>query len=631
MFKKAANLDFLVNDFSMGMDWTTPPARVGLRWLVDAKNVNLTTFKSPEKRGGCVKLYSTAYSTNEVETLYEYSAPTGTKYLLVVCGTKLGYYGSGAWHDLVTLTDGLRCYLATLNGYCFGANGTDAMFKIRNTTGTTFTTSALGIAAPTAVPTVTTTTGTLTGSFKWVYAYKRSSDGLIGNYSTATAATSLNGSTAGKAVVTITYSANAEVDYVVLYRTFDLLDPDNDSTSYFKVTEIANVVGTGTTTINDETADNSLTTQAENDNTVPPLAKFLVVHKDRMIYAHCPGEANGGSLFMISKVGQPEAVPSANYHYFDREDGTDITGIASLPDYLIVFKKNKIAVMEGEFEQWYPISSGIGCIAPWCIINLGDKVVFLSEEGIKCTDGRAVYDIGKKLQPLARSLYLNETAGAEYTGCYYPEKKQFHINLYHASYNAFVLVGHWLASLYMEVPVEYSSEDIYVGWTYHDYPNHYFYSFGTYTDSNGITRLVAGSTTGFIYQLDSGYQDESYNVNMIIETGWFDLGAPPGLTKTLREINVIYAANNTGTVKLYYDVDFVRNTEYITLTGGGAAYAGYAYSNLAYAGVDGTQTENLAVDESACGRVFRFRVEDTSGNSFMLFSIQPFFRVEGIR
>jgi hypothetical protein len=46
---RAASRTFLIDDFSMGLDWTTPSSRLRPGYVADAKNVNLNQFKAFEK------------------------------------------------------------------------------------------------------------------------------------------------------------------------------------------------------------------------------------------------------------------------------------------------------------------------------------------------------------------------------------------------------------------------------------------------------------------------------------------------------------------------------------------------------------------------------------------------------
>jgi hypothetical protein len=275
----------------------------------------------------------------------------------------------------------------------------------------------------------------------------------------------------------------------------------------------------------------------------------------------------------------------------------------------------------------------------------------MSEEGLKATDGRLVYDLGKRLGALNRAQYFTTTAAVDYTSIYYPEKCQLYTNLYHTTLNNIILVGHLLESLYAEMGEEssgpLSSQLQHVGYTYHEYDNHLynvtpasshaFRTLGTYTDSGGITRPIAGSDDGFVYLLDSGvhdvdYADASNDTTINIETGWSPLGVEEQLTKTLRGIHVRYSSDVTalaGSAKLYYDVDFTRGSNYVSLTGGGAAYTSgpMLTSNYNFLGV----SENLGVIDTAVGKMFRFRVSDTSHNNFSLLSITPYFRTENRR
>jgi len=619
-----APLSFTIDDFTFGLDWVSPQHRVGLGWVTDAKNCNLTSYKALQKRRGIAKLIDTPLQSGKhVTGIFEYIAQSKS-YLLVTAGSKLGYYDFdiSSWKLLQDgLEDGARPSFVTHGYYCFMANGYNDNLKIFENT-----VNRVGIEAPSSAPTISVglLTG-LTGTYKYKYAYKRTFDNFVSN---ASDETDLIEVTNQSVSVEVKASNDHQVDAIVIYRTLDTADPNNTSTIFYRVTELPNEDGRFEDDINDNDLENVL---SESDNTPPPKAKFIILHKDRMIYANCPDEQDGGSLFLFSKVGQPEACPSSNYQYVDRSDGNEITGLGSLPDYLVVFKRNKIAVMEGNFEEWYIISNGIGCIAPYSIINMHDKIVFLSEEGWKATDGKEVYDISKKLHPLIASKYYSYEQAREYSGVYYPLNRQMVLLMRQSEYSHIVLCGHWLASLYMDVPIEAATEEQYVGWTYHMYDHHEFKTLGTYTDSEGITRILAGNNDGIIYQLDNGYDDDGYDIEVNIETGWLPLFESSAITKTLRYITCHYTSLLPGSVKVYYDADYNRGNQYITLTRGGSAYAGQAYAGGSYAGTEGIFTELLPVEDDVTGRVFRFRIYDNSTNNFSILSIIPAFRLEGYR
>lgn len=625
---KSAQLHFALEDFSLGLDWSTSSLQLDPRRLLNAQNFNLTKFRGLEKRGGVDKLYATTGgSSTTIKTLYEYKARNGTNYVLVALGTKIRAYYSSAWNDLKTsLTTGLNYSFATHQGYCYGANGTDANFKLLNTTSYT-----VGIAAPSAAPTTADSSGSgLTGNFKHVYAYKRAADTgftneLMGNYSSASTAVSITDSGID---VTVVASANTEVDNIVIYRTLDLGDGETVATQYYKVVELAN----SNATYEDTVADNDLTTLSEADNTVPPKAFYVILHKDRMFYANCPDEDTGGSLVMWSKYGKGEAVPSTNYQYFDREDGEDITGISSIGDYIVVFKKNKIAVIEGDFEQMYTISFGIGCIAPYAIISLEDKVVFISEEGWKAFDGANIYDLSKAINILAQGGWYTIDKKLLYSAVYYPEKTQMHFLMTHSTADNMVMVGHFLVPLIAEFGSisEQKTEPI-VGWTNHSYPNQDISCFGSYTDTNGIKRIIAGDNGGFVYQLDTGTDDDSSNIECVMRTGWLDLGRPVSHSKTVRVLNFAYATTVTGTIN--YAVDTLDDDESIdvftgTLSGKNASACGASYAGKSYCGFQ-VISENVKAKGTA--RMFRFNIDNNNQQGLAILGLGMKFRDQGSR
>jgi hypothetical protein len=194
-----------------------------------------------------------------------------------------------------------------------------------------------------------------TGTYLYKVCYKRNAwNALIGNPSAASSSIDAVNNTID---VGVTASTQADVDKIVIYRTHD------GGSTYYKHSEVANT----TATIVDNTADSALSIELVETNTVPPKSKFIVLHLDRMVYLNLPDDSDTGSesKIMWSKAGIPEAVPASNYQFFDRDDGEDITGGASIGDYLVVFKRNKISVLTGDFDEsseLYTTEYGVGCI-----------------------------------------------------------------------------------------------------------------------------------------------------------------------------------------------------------------------------------------------------------------------------
>jgi len=464
-------------------------------------------------------------------------------------------------------------------------------------------------------------TSGLTGLFAYAYAFKRSDEELIGNYKSSMDATDTEDQKIliSNSSVNISYtkSADTKVDKIVIYRTLNLINEDNETTQYYKVTEVSNA----TSTYEDDTPDNDLTTLASSSNTLPPKATYVAIHKDRIFYLNCPDEDDGGSLFMFSKSGKSEACPSSNYQYFDKQDGEDITGGASIGDYFVIFKRNKMAVMEGSFEEWYTVSYTIGCIAPKSIIVVGNVVYFLSEEGWKSFDGVNLMDISTKMQYAVDQGYLDTTTGTEIHGAYSTPKKKF-VWISDKSGSRYGYVAHSLERLRQDVS-QGEAPGLLFGWTVYEYDfddTDYFTTIASYKDGSGVTQLAAGTSKGFIYKLDNTEQDNARNYTFTIETGWSSLNTPAAITKIQRKITLQYALGSTGdnsiTLKAY-----VNNSD-------------TEVDSIAISTETGASDRNrysLNLHTTGTGELFKYHISGTSEDNFSITDLGIAYRMLGIR
>jgi len=450
------------------------------------------------------------------------------------------------------------------------------------------------------------TTAGLGATYYYCYTYKRT-DWLEIEGNPSDISDSITPSTQDVDVGVVA-STDSQVDKIILYRTLA-----NETTPFYKQGEYANT----TATISDSVADNGLTTLWDETNTVPPKATFIKLHGDRIFYANCPDEDEGSSLVMWSKSGNGEVVPSANYQYFDKDDGEEITGVASLGTYFFVFKPNKIGVLDiASPEIWY-LSYGIGCIAPWATLTFKDKIVFLSEEGWKATDGTDIWDLSDNISGLIDDGYMTINEKENYSVAYYPEKEHFEFLISHSTEDPMVVVGHFLVPLILKPTgiSELVKQNI-MGWTYHEYDYHALTCIGNYTDSNGITRVIAGADNGFIYLLDSGTDDDGENITTKLRTDWLSLGIPRSITKTIRKGYLTYGTSGTISLGLTVDIDFTATDETTTLTGGD---------------VDIEDSINESFPLTGTGELFRFTLLETSTKSLDLMGLVVQFRSEGVR
>ena len=452
------------------------------------------------------------------------------------------------------------------------------------------------------------TTGGLNATYYYRYTYKRTSwletEGNPSDVSVSVAPTTGYDVDVG----VVASSDTTQVDKIILYRTLA-----NETTPFYKQGEYANT----TATITDSVSDDGLTTLWDETNTVPPKATFIKLHGDRIFYANCPDEDEGGSLVMWSKSGNGEVVPSVNYQYFDKDDGEDITGVASVGDNFLVFKPNKIGILNTEVPELWYLGFGIGCIAPWAILTFKDKVIFLSEEGWKATDGKDIWDLSENINGLVEDKYLTIKEKENYSVAYYPEKEHFQFLINHSTEDPKVVVGHFLVPLLLKPTgiSELVKQNI-MGWTYHEYDYDELTCVGNYTDSDGITKIIAGASDGFVYLLDSGTDDDGEDITTRLRTDWLSLGAPRSITKTIRKGYLTYGTSGTISLGLTVDIDFAATDETTTLTG---------------SAVDIDDSINESFPLTGTGELFRFTLLETSSKSLDLMGFTIQFRNEGVR
>ena len=451
-----------------------------------------------------------------------------------------------------------------------------------------------------------TTTG-LAATYYYCYTYKRT-DWLETESNPSDISVAVTPATQDVDVGVVASADTSQVDKIILYRTLA-----GETTPFYKQGEYANT----TATITDSVSDDGLTTLWDETNTVPPKATFIKLHGDRIFYANCPDEDEGGSLVMWSKSGNGEVVPSVNYQYFDKDDGEDITGVASIGDNLIVFKPNKIGILNAETPELWYLGFGIGCIAPWAILTFKDKVIFLSEEGWKATDGKDIWDLSENINGLVEDGYLTINEKENYSVAYYPEKEHFQFLINHSTEDPKVVVGHFLVPLLLKPTgiSELVKQNI-MGWTYHEYDYDELTCVGNYTDSDGITRIIAGASDGFVYLLDSGVDDDGEDITTRLRTDWLSLGAPRSITKTIRKGYLTYGTSGTISLGLTVDIDFAATDETTTLTG---------------STVDIDDFINESFPLTGTGELFRFTLLETSDESLDLMGFTIQFRSEGIR
>lgn len=606
-----------INDFSLGLDLSSSQTTIDIRSLADCKNVELTPKRGLAKRGGVKKLFEEQIEDDSIiYSLYHYNSSYGD-FLIAHCGDGIYINDSGSWTKLASLVSPNDFSYATLNNICYAVNG-DENFKIVDNS-----IYSVGISAPTSAPTLTTASGSLSGRYAYVYAYKNSSLNIYSNPSPISS--DITVSSQG-VKISVVESLDPQVDKIVIYRTFNLPVGDEPVDFYF-VAEISNT----TTDYVDNTPDSSLGEQADFDNYKPYVAKYVTEYQNRIFYANIPEETDGESLVVYSKIGNGDAIPAENYEYFGRGDGEEITGIASLPEYLVVFKKSRMFIIRGDFELKRLETSDyrIGCIDNKSIIRIENQVIFLSENGWYSFNGEQLYPISRSIsEKLIEDGYIGNTT---VYGTFYPKKNQIRFLIRGSGIETREYVGTFmLPTINYFQPMPITEVAGFVSWTKNIYDYHNLTCIARYV-KDGVVRVIAGDNDGYVYLLDEDTTDEYNPIAILIQSGWFNFRKPENMSFLLRHFRINYYTGGDDTIKIKFNVDFKTDDYYYSLITISSVYCGDVYCGETYCGGGSNIIDQHPTTAALTGTFFRYTLEGDLLSEFTLNSLTLYYRGKGIR
>ena len=618
------------SDFSLGLDLITSSMHLDKRSLADCVNFELTPKRGLSVRGGITKLTAGVFGAI-ITDIFNYRSTYGNM-IVGRGGEFLKIYNNGAWTTLKSgYSSGYRMSFAQMNDVCYAVDGYAPNVKILNTTAYN-----VGVDSPASAPNVSLVSGSLTGRFAYVYVYYST---IFNTRSVPSQASSIIEPSGQGVQVSYVASSDPQIDKIEIYRTYSLGASEEPATFYF-VTAVNNT----TDSYIDNIPDADLGLEVSWDYYKPPKAKYLAVYKNRMFYANCPSENYGDSLVVYSEINNPDAIADTNYEYFDRGDGEAITGIASLPDYLIVFKPSKFYIISGDFELKRLVTSkyDIGCIASYAIIQLEDKVIFLSKQGWFSFNGENLINISKTIaDKLINDGYISENKIKYWSGTYYPAKNQIRFLFTGSGLEPYIFVGTFLLPfLNISEPLSIFNFPIYVSWTKFNFPNHNLSCLASYLDVYGETKTIAGSEDGYIYVLDSGTTDDEQDINVILQSGWFNASpvikergwlSGKVLNSLIRYFEINYYTSGEHNLNLILEKDFTSDQFRYSLAGIMPYYCGFSYCGETYCGAEAQMLFGKATPALLTGSLFRFLISGSTNSNFTFNELLLFYRSKGIR
>ena len=283
------------------------------------------------------------------------------------------------------------------------------------------------------------------------------------------------------------------------------------------------------------------------DQVATPKAKYLCVWNNMLCMA---GDPNNPTRVWFSQLDAPQIWSTyggvlGNYVDVDINDGEYITGIAQWNGYLYIFKRHSVFIATFTGTATAPISvtqipATMGTISHWTLHDIGrNGLFFLSEGGPYVAIGTYILPIPATGDILDRFNQLSSTSynlGAMF-GCssaLNPTKSQIWINVCSNG-----------SSTYDQTLV-------------FDYEHQVFWEndtvavvYATVLDSNYFPHIWSSDYYGYVYQNDSGTNDNGQAINWYFTTPPLQLG-DPFYFKQLLDVYVSGTVQSSGT--LYVDV-----------------------------------------------------------------------------
>lgn len=152
------------------------------------------------------------------------------------------------------------------------------------------------------------------------------------------------------------------------------------------------------------------------EQVAPPGLRHIVAHQGRIV-----GVGDDGTVWFSNPVAAGEVASFCLEFRIPPFEGGDVTGLCSLDDKLVLFKRSSIWVVAGMgptstgagegFSVPQVISGDIGCAAARSLVAAPPGILFQSRSGIQLlTRGMAVQPVGKRVEDLTEAFPLCSAA-----------------------------------------------------------------------------------------------------------------------------------------------------------------------------------------------------------------------------
>ena len=423
-YKPSKPITFAWDTFRKGLNLLLRENEIDKEELAQADNILLIGKGIPTKRWGTALYYQAGNATGSTRGLKGFYKSDGTNELLAL--TDDGYLTkkSGALYSTLTgasWASGYNAYMAQLANTMYIVNGQRELAKYSSPTLVGFPTIATPVI--TGASNLSNASGSTTKGYR-VSAISQVGETLASStFELASQPANLGGVNGGTLRLTWTGVSTASG----ILQGFNIYGRD---TGYERF--LAGVAAS-TTNFNDDGSaiPTEFTFPPTANSTGGPIAKYVIRHEDRLIFAGISGEPS--KVLISGRAPNQEKFDlsfGGNFIEIEKDAGDDIVWVQSFQGRIIVFKQRSIwqitlgSEQIGNFFVTTPtlklITSSFGCISPRSVVPVENDLIFLSRDAVNTLGNQAgftfdvfrVNGISTKIKPFLDNITIAQKMNA---------------------------------------------------------------------------------------------------------------------------------------------------------------------------------------------------------------------------
>jgi len=300
--------------------------------------------------------------------------------------------------------------------------------------------------------------------------------------------------------------------------------------------------------------------------------------------------------------------------------GSDITGLVSFRDQLIIFSKDTIKKLVGSTSadfQLLPVTSKMGCLDPDTIQEIGGDIMYLSPDGLRlfsATDRIGDFGLDIASAPIAKELYtFVNRADITFSSIIIREKAQYRVFAFKDGEKIDIARG-FLATKFSDQGAGSIQWSELVGFKVN-------VADSSYIDYQEI--ICFGNETGYIYLMEEGYNRDGSTIKAIVETPFMPI-TDPNVRKSFYKISLFIDPVGIFEAKLNVKYDYIKYNKRniiqpspISLTTGDNTVFFYGAPSSIYgtSKYGGTLESVLREPIIGSGKTIAIRITDDSENA----------------